>query len=83
MLSEHPGIAECAAFGIPDERWGELPVAAVVAGPDEDLDAAEIAAFAADRLARHKRPRRIEIVNVLPRSPAGKVLRTALKERLA
>jgi len=81
VLAEHPLIEECAAFGIADERWGELPVAAVVAIEGVDIDVQEVADFCAARLARHKRPRRIELLEALPRSPAGKVLRTVLAER--
>jgi fatty-acyl-CoA synthase len=81
VLAEHPSVEECAAFGIADERWGELPVAAVVAVDGADIDAQEVADFCAARLARHKRPRRIELLEALPRSPAGKVLRTVLAER--
>jgi acyl-CoA synthetase (AMP-forming)/AMP-acid ligase II len=83
VLIEHPLVAECAAFGIPDERWGELPVAAVVATEGAEVDAEEVAAFCAARLARHKRPRRVEVLDELPRSPAGKILRTVLAERYA
>ncbi len=83
VLDQHPLIAECAAFAVPDERWGELPVAAVVAVDGAEIDTGEVAAFAAARLARHKRPRRVELLDALPRSPAGKVLRTVLQERFA
>ena len=83
MLAEHPHIAESAAFAIPDARWGELPAAAVVAADGAGIDADEVADFAAARLARHKRPRRVEVLDALPRSPAGKVLRTVLQERFA
>jgi acyl-CoA synthetase (AMP-forming)/AMP-acid ligase II len=83
VLAEHPHIAESAAFAIPDARWGELPAAAVVAADGAGIDADEVADFAAARLARHKRPRRVEVLDALPRSPAGKVLRTVLQERFA
>ena len=81
ILAEHPHVSECAAFGVADERWGELPVAAVVAAEGADIDSHEVAEFCAARLARHKRPRRIEVLDALPRSAAGKVLRTVLGER--
>ena len=58
-------------------------MAAVAAADGVDIDADEVAAFAAARLSRHKRPRRIELLDALPRSPAGKVLRTVLQERFA
>ena len=80
MLGEHPDVAECAAFGVADERWGELPVAAVVAAEGADIDADEVSAYCAARLARHKRPRRIDVLDALPRSPGGKILRTVLQQ---
>ncbi len=80
VLGEHPDVAECAAFGVADERWGELPVAAVVAAEGADIDADEVSAFCAARLARHKRPRRIDVLDALPRSPGGKILRTVLQQ---
>ncbi len=83
VLSEHPGIGDCAAFGVADPRWGELPSAAVVAADGASIDAEEIIAFCAARLARHKRPRRVEVVDALPRSGAGKILRVVLQQRFA
>jgi len=80
ILDLHPHIAECAVFGVDDERWGELPAAAVVLHEGTSALADEIASFCGERVARHKRPRRIEIVDSLPRSAAGKVLRTVLRE---
>ena len=83
VLAAHPHVAECAAFGVVDERWGELPIAAVVTTEGVDIDANEIAEFCVVRLARHKLPRRIEVVNALPRSSSGKVLRTVLAEQFS
>ncbi|MEE2970228.1 MAG: hypothetical protein VX741_08855, partial [Pseudomonadota bacterium] len=77
----HPEIAECAAFGVADERWGELPAVAVVLTGDGALTADDIAEFCDGRIARHKRPRRIELIEALPRSAAGKILRTELREK--
>jgi fatty-acyl-CoA synthase len=82
-LARHPDVVECAAFGIPDARWGELPVAAAVLRPGATATADELASYCAERVARHKRPRRIEIVDALPRTAAGKVQRKLLKERFA
>ena len=68
-------------FGVADDRWGELPVIAVVVTDDGDLTAEDIADYCDGRIARHKRPRRIELVDALPRSAAGKILRTELREK--
>ena len=80
-LDAHPEIAECAVFGIADERWGELPAVAVVLTSGAAVGADELAGFCEGRIARHKRPRRIELVDALPRSAAGKVLRNELREK--
>jgi len=68
-------------FGLPDETFGELPAVAIVT--DRTMTAVDIVAACGDRIARHKRPRRIEFMDALPKSPAGKVLRTELRERFA
>jgi acyl-CoA synthetase (AMP-forming)/AMP-acid ligase II len=81
ILAQHPEVADCAAFGTPDARWGELPVAVAVLARGATASPEELAAFCAERMARHKRPRRIEIVEAVPRTAAGKILRKALKER--
>jgi len=80
-VSDFPGLAESAAFGVADEKWGELPALAVVASPGVALDTDAVLAFAANKLARHKRPRRIELLDELPRTNAGKLQRSILKER--
>ena len=78
VLIDVPGVEECAVFGLPDETFGELPAAAVVVSASVTPD--DILAACGDRIARHKRPRRVEIMDALPKSPAGKVLRTELRK---
>jgi len=80
-LYEHPGIAEVAVFGLPDERWGEAVVAVAVLRPGASLTLEELRAFAGQRLARYKLPSRLELIDVLPRNPAGKVLKFELRDR--
>ena len=80
VLDEHAEVAECAAFGVADQKWGELPAVAVVLKPGAAADAAALAAYCEGRIARHKRPRRIELVEALPRSSAGKIQRAVLRE---
>lgn len=74
-----PGVAECAVVGEPDETWGERIVAYVVADPGHDLAAESITEFLAGRLARHKVPKDVRFVPLLPRNAAGKVLKRELR----
>ena len=81
VLAGHPAIAEVAVIGRPDERWGEVPVAvvALAAVTPSDLELADLDEFLTGRLARYKHPKALEIVDALPRNPAGKVLKTELR----
>jgi fatty-acyl-CoA synthase len=81
VLYEHPAIGEIAVIGLPDDQWGEAVVAVAALKQGANLDLEELRGFAADRLARYKLPRRLEIVAALPRNPAGKVLKFELRER--
>ncbi|RFU22363.1 AMP-binding protein [Geodermatophilus marinus] len=81
LLVTHPAVADAAVVGRPDERTGERPVAYVVArGP---LDPAEVIGWAAERTAGYKRLAEVVVVEAVPRSPAGKVLRRVLRDRAA
>ncbi|WP_369775602.1 long-chain-fatty-acid--CoA ligase [Saccharopolyspora cebuensis] len=80
VLAAHPRIGEVALIGVPDERWGETPLA--VLAPREQQDpptAAEVEQWCLRHLARYKRPRRIAVLPALPRNPSGKVLKTELR----
>ena len=79
VLAGHPAIIEVAVIGRPDEQWGEVPVA--VAAVSGELRLADLAGFLNERLARYKQPKVLEIVDALPRNPAGKVLKTELRAR--
>jgi long-chain acyl-CoA synthetase len=80
VLHGHPAVADCAVFGIPDAANGEAIVAAVTRS--DAVEADELIALVADRLASYKRPSRVVFVPEIPRLPSGKVLRRVLKERL-
>ncbi|MDT5326983.1 MAG: fatty-acyl-CoA synthase [Mycobacterium sp.] len=82
-LAGHPAIAEAAVIGRPHEKWGEVPVAIVALGAaaQTELTLAELGEFLAERLARYKHPKALEVVDALPRNPAGKVLKTELRTR--
>ncbi|MHA6616357.1 long-chain-fatty-acid--CoA ligase [Pseudonocardia sp. DLS-67] len=82
VLAGHPKIAEVALIGVPDPKWGETPLAVIAPrDPADPPTAAEIEEFSREHLAGYKRPRKIRIVDGLPRNPSGKVLKTALRER--
>lgn len=80
VLASHPDIAEVAVIGRADEKWGEVPIA-VAAVTNDDLRIEDLGEFLIDRLARYKHPKALEIVDALPRNPAGKVLKTELRLR--
>ena len=81
VLYEHPAVAEVAVIGLPDERWGEAVVAVVVSREGNTLTLEDLRQFAGPSLARFKLPTRLEVVEALPRNPAGKVLKFELRER--
>jgi fatty-acyl-CoA synthase len=80
VLAGHPAIVEVAVIGRVDEKWGEVPVA-VAAVNQTDLDLGDLDEFLTEQLARDKHPKALEIVDALPRNPAGKVLKTELRAR--
>ena len=62
VMSEHPAVAEVAVIGVPDERWGEVVKAVVGLKPDTEATEEELIAFTAERLAKFKCPRSVDIV---------------------
>lgn len=80
VLAGHPGIIEVAVIGRAHERWGEVPIA-VAAVAESGLALEELEPFLTERLARYKHPKGLEVVDALPRNPAGKVLKTELRVR--
>jgi fatty-acyl-CoA synthase len=82
LLLGAPGLAECALVGLPDERWGEMPVLAVVARPGQALDLGLLRARYESRLARFKHPRRLVQLPDLPKTALGKVQKGELVQRL-
>jgi acyl-coenzyme A synthetase/AMP-(fatty) acid ligase len=71
-------VADCAVVGRPDERRGEVPVAVVVAR--REVEGGELMAWVSDRVAPHKRLHDVRFADTLPRTPAGKLLRRALRD---
>jgi acyl-CoA synthetase (AMP-forming)/AMP-acid ligase II len=81
VLRAHPDIADVAVIGTPHPRWGEQVTAVVVLRAGAALDRERLAAFAGERLAGFKKPRRIEFVAALPRNAANKVETGVLRAR--
>jgi len=83
VLRSFPGVVEAAVLGVPDEEHGEEVVALVVPAPGHDLEPEAVKAFARERLAAYKYPRRVVVVADLPRGPTGKVLKAQIdRQRL-
>jgi len=82
VLYEHPDVIEAAVIGHPDPRWGEVPHAFVVLRSGTTPEDAKLAEFCSDRLAKFKVPRYIDVVEVLPRTASGKVLKRDLRRAL-
>ena len=80
-IMAHPKVREAAVIGLPDERWGERPVACVVAEPGADLDADEVRDFLEGRVARWWIPERIEFIEEVPKTSVGKFSKKTLRER--
>ena len=83
VLLRHPGVAEVSVVGRPHAEWGEEVVAFVVGRGGAVVAAAELDRLCLDHIARFKRPKDYRFVDALPKNKYGKVLKTALRERLA
>jgi long-chain acyl-CoA synthetase len=79
LLLEHPDVADAGVTGVPDEQAGEVPKAYVVLRAGTSTSTDDLAAFVAHRLAAYKQIRQWEIVDTIPRTPSGKILRRVLK----
>jgi fatty-acyl-CoA synthase len=82
VLLSHPSVAECAVVGAPDPTWVEAVTAFVAVKPEHDVTEAELIELVRSRLAPHKAPKSVHVVDAIPKSPVGKILRRALREPL-
>jgi fatty-acyl-CoA synthase len=82
VIYELPQVREVAVVGMPDDRWGEKPVAVVVLAENTVLDLAALAAHCRAHLAGFKVPRELIIRDSLPRNPSGKILKRVLRAEL-
>ena len=82
VIYELSAVREVAVVGVPDDRWGEKPVAVVVLADNTSLDLASLATHCRSRLAGFKVPKALVIRDSLPRNPSGKVLKRVLRAEL-
>jgi 4-coumarate--CoA ligase len=81
LLLTHPAVADAAVVGLPDEEAGEVPVGYVVLKPDTTAAPEELQAHVADQVASYKRLRRVQVVDAIPKSASGKILRRVLRDQ--
>jgi len=78
-LVSHPAVSDAAVIAVPDETWGEVGVAFVVGS----ASAEELTQYLGERIAKYKVPRRFVVLDTLPRTPYGKVVKEELRKRLS
>ena len=83
VLLRHPDVTDAAVVGLPDEEAGEIPVGYVVLRPGAPVSPEEIMQFAAAQVASYKQIRRLEVVETIPKSASGKILRRVLRDAAA
>ena len=80
ILATHPQLAESAVIGIPDDKWGELVKVVAVKKPGASIDETAVVDFLKGKIASFKLPRHVEFIDMLPRNPSGKILKTELRK---
>ena len=83
QLMAHPAVAEAAVIAVPDERWGERPLAVVALHAGATAAAEDLRAHLADEFAKWQLPERFEFVQTIPRTATGKFKKTELREQFA
>ncbi|MGH7334953.1 MAG: long-chain-fatty-acid--CoA ligase [Candidatus Rokuibacteriota bacterium] len=79
VLMEHPAVREACVIGVPDDKWGEAVTALVVLREDARVAAEELIAFAGRKLAAYSRPKQVEFVPEIPKTPYGKIDKKAMR----
>ena len=82
-LMAHPQVAEAAVIGVPDEKWGERPLATVVLKPGASVTAAELRAFLDGKMAHWQLPERWSFITEVPKTSVGKFAKTRIREAYA
>jgi len=84
LIMAHPSVAEAAVIGVPDDKWGERPLAAVVLRPDAaPVTPSELRAYLAERVPRWQLPERWCFIDEVPKTSVGKFKKTTLREQYA
>ena len=82
ILYTRPEVLECAVIGLPDPEWGERVTALIVPAPGQTVDAGGLKAFLKDRLTSYKVPKEFQVVDELPKSPTGKILKRLVRQEI-
>jgi fatty-acyl-CoA synthase len=80
LISQHPAVKETAVFGLPDPKWGEVVTAAIVLQDGAVLTEKDLKEYCSRKLGRYKVPKKMIIVNELPKTPVGKIDKKEMKK---
>lgn len=80
IIMEIEGVREVAVVGVPDPKWGESVKAVVVKALESNLEPKDIISYCADNIAGYKKPKSVDFVTELPKSPVGKILKKVIRE---
>jgi fatty-acyl-CoA synthase len=83
LLMAHPQVAEAAVIGVPDEKWGERPLATVVLASDATVTAAELREFLSEQIPRWQLPERWSFIAEVPKTSVGKFAKTRIRDAYA
>ena len=82
VIAGMPGVAQVAVVGQPDLKWGETPMAVIVAQSGGNLDEKSVIEYCDGKMARYKIPKKVMFIESLPLTPTGKVQKRMLRQRL-
>jgi fatty-acyl-CoA synthase len=81
LLFSYPKVLDAAVIGLPDAKWGEVVTAVVVPKPNEQIQEEELIKYCKDKVAGYKVPKKVIVTDAIQRNPAGKVLKTVLRDK--